>query len=105
MDLRMLIGDRATRACVLLSVLWLVGLAVVDLRLPPNVVPDPLFAIAPLIACSVLSPRITALFGVAAVTLLVASGWWNNTWSTAQEWIRLLDVVLVSAAAVLIAAV
>lgn len=101
----MLTDDRATRAGVLLSVLWLAGLAVVDLLLPPNVVPDPLFAIAPLIACSVLSPRITALFGVAAVTLLVASGWWSNTWSTAQEWIRLLDVVLVSAAAVLIAAV
>ena len=105
MDLRMLTGDRATHAGVLLSVLWLAGIAVIDLLLPSSVVPDTLFAIAPLIGCAVLSPRTTAWFGVAAVVLVVASGWWNNNWDTGQQWIRLLDVVLVSAAAVLIAAV
>ncbi|MFL6081080.1 MAG: PP2C family protein-serine/threonine phosphatase [Ornithinibacter sp.] len=67
--------------------------------------PDPLFAIAPLIACSVLSPRVTAGFGVAATLALVWSGWWNDTWDSAQQWVRLVDVVMVSVAGVLLAVV
>jgi phosphoserine phosphatase RsbU/P len=105
MDLRRLGGDRAARAGALLATSWLVVLAVVDVLLPASVVPDTLFAIAPLIACAVLTPRATAGFGVAAVVLVVWSGHLNGAWETAQQWVRLLDVVLVSAAAVVIAAV
>jgi sigma-B regulation protein RsbU (phosphoserine phosphatase) len=35
----------------------------------------------------------------------MGSGWWNHTWDTPQQWIRLLDVALVSAAAVVVATV
>ncbi len=100
-----LAADRAASAAALLASGWLLAIFVLDLALPPTVVPDTLLAIAPLIACSVLSVRSTAAFGCAAVVLLVWSGWWNQTWDTAQQWIRLLDVVLVSAAAVLVAVV
>jgi len=96
---------RSDCAGVLLAASWLVVLTVVDVAVPASVVPDTLFAIAPLIACAVLSPRATAGFGVAAVVLLVWSGWWNDTWDTAQQWVRLLDVLLVSLGAVIIAAV
>ena len=61
-----LAGDHAGTAA-LLAIGWLLGMIVLDLVLPSAVVPDPLFAIAPLIACSVLSPRVTAGFGVAAI--------------------------------------
>ena len=97
-------GDNAGTAA-LLAIGWLLGMLALDLVLPLAVAPDPLFAIAPLIACSVLSPRVTAGFGVAAVLCLVWSGWWNRTWDSPQQWIRLLDVVLVSGAAVLLAIV
>jgi sigma-B regulation protein RsbU (phosphoserine phosphatase) len=100
-----LAGDRTARAAVVLAAFWLVLMVVLDLLLPPSVVPDPLFAIAPLIACSVLPPRTTTLFAAAALLLLVWSGWWNETWATPQQWVRLLDVVLVSLAAVVVSVV
>src|SRR4029079_2191207 len=105
MDLRRLAADRAASVGVLLAAAWLVVVMVVDILLPSSVLPDTLFAVAPLIAGAVLSPRTTAGFGFAAVALVVWSGWWNQTWDTAQQWIRLLSVLLVSAAAVVIAAV
>ncbi|GAA1971444.1 PP2C family protein-serine/threonine phosphatase [Nocardioides panacihumi] len=92
--------DPAARTVTVLAVLWLALLTVVDVLLPANVVPDPLFAVSPLIACSVLRPRATAAFGAAAVALLVVSGVWNETWSTGQQWVRLVDVVLISLVAV-----
>lgn len=97
-------GDHAGTAA-LLATAWLLGVLVLDVVLPQAVVSDPLFAIAPLVACSVLSPRVTAAFGAAAVLCLVLSGWWNHTWQDPQQWMRLLDVVLVSVAAELLAAV
>jgi phosphoserine phosphatase RsbU/P len=97
-------GDHAGTAA-LLAIGWLLGMLVLDLALPSAVVPDPLFALAPLIACSVLSPRVTAGFGAAAILCLVWSGWWNDSWSSPQQWVRLLDVVLVGVAAVLLAIV
>jgi hypothetical protein len=105
METRRLANDRAAVTGVLLATSWLVVLTVVDVLLPASVVPDTLFAIAPLIACAVLSPGITAGFGVVAVALLVWSGWWNDTWHTAQQWVRLLDVVLIGIGAVIISAV
>jgi serine phosphatase RsbU (regulator of sigma subunit) len=100
-----LTDKRAVRSCAVAATLWLIAVSVLDAFLPASVIPDVLFAIAPLIACSFLPPRTTAVFGVAAVLLVVASGWWNDTWSAAQQWVRLLDVLLVSSAAVFIAVV
>src|SRR6476619_5529576 len=90
------VGAVVSAVCIL----WLAAVAIVDVALPNTVVPDTLFAVAPLIACSVLSPRVTAGFAGVAVVMVVASGWWNHAWGSAQQWIRLLDVVLVSSAAV-----
>jgi serine phosphatase RsbU (regulator of sigma subunit) len=40
-----------------------------------------------------------------AVALTVWSGWWNDAWGDVQQWVRLLEIVLVSVAAVVIATV
>ncbi|GAB7006504.1 PP2C family protein-serine/threonine phosphatase [Nocardioides sp. AN3] len=88
-----------------MAVAWLAVVVVADLLLAPHIVPDPLFAVSPLIACSVLGPRATAAFGGAAVALVIASGLWNETWSTPQQSIRLIDVIVISLAAVWLAAV
>jgi serine phosphatase RsbU (regulator of sigma subunit) len=89
-----------------LATLWLVVLAAVDWAIPgATVVLAALYALAPLAACAVLSARSTLGFGVAAVLLAVLSGWWDHTWDSPQQLVRLIDVTLVSAAAVLVAAV
>ncbi len=98
-------GDGAAWAGALIASGWLVVVSAANLVLSQDVVPDPLFALAPLAACAVLSARATAVFAVVAVCLTVWSGWWNGLWSTTQQWVRLLDVVLVGAAAVVIATV
>jgi serine phosphatase RsbU (regulator of sigma subunit) len=64
-----------------------------------------LFAVAPLIACAALSPAWTAVCAVVSVTLAVAAGWWNDTWSNPQHYVRIADVAVISAVAVVIAAV
>ena len=88
-----------------IAVAWLLVLAVVDLVAPRTIVPDPLFALAPLTAAAVMSARATAGFAAAAVALVVLSGLYNEHWDTPQQWVRLLDVALVGAAAVVIAEV
>lgn len=103
MDKYRMSGEPAGAAAVALAIGWLAVVACLDVVMPPNVVPDTLFAIAPLIACSVLAARVTAAFAGAAVLLLVASGWWNHTWDNAQQWVRLLTVVMVGAAGVMVA--
>src|SRR4051794_4055003 len=105
MDTERVAGDRASAAVALLATAWVAVITVLDLVLPTSVVPDTLLALAPLIACSVLPPRVTAGFGLAAILLVVWSGGWNQNWNTVQQWIRLLDVVAVSTAAVLVAIV
>jgi serine phosphatase RsbU (regulator of sigma subunit) len=77
----------------------------VNLVLPRSVVPDPLFPVAPLIACAVCSARTTAGVALAAVALTGLSGLLHENWDTVQQWVRLLGVVLVSGAAVVISAV
>ena len=89
----------------MVAIAWLAAIAILGLALPNTVVPDTLFAVAPLIACSVLSPRVTAYFASAAILLVVGSGLWNDSLGSAQQWIRVLDVVLVSSAAVVLASV
>src|SRR4051812_36804395 len=77
MDTERVAGDRASAAVALLATAWVAVITVLDLVLPTSVVPDTLLALAPLIACSVLRPRVTAGFGLAAILLVVRSGGWN----------------------------
>ena len=98
-------SDRLAVTVAVVAIAWLAAIAIWGLALPNTVVPDVLFAVAPLIACSVLSPRVTAYFALAAVLLVLGAGLWNDSLDSAQQWIRVLDVVLVSAAAVVVATV
>ena len=85
---------------------WLVVVVAADFASrEADVVLAPLFALSPLIACALLPARTTAVFAVAAVLSTIASGFWNDTWGTAQQTVRIVDVVLVSGAAVVVAAV
>jgi serine phosphatase RsbU (regulator of sigma subunit) len=95
----------AARLGATIAVAWLVLLSAADLVVPPNISPDPLFALAPLAAAAVMSARTTAWFAAAAAALVVLSGLYNQSWDTTQQWVLLLDVVLVGAAAVVIAEV
>lgn len=100
-------GDRSSQSVgARLAIVCLVVLVTADVAASsPSFVLSPLFAFSPLIACAVLSARATTAFATAAVGSAVASGWWNETWGTTQQVVRVVDVVLISAAAVAIAAV
>ena len=98
-------NNKAARIGGTTAVLWLVVLLVADSAAPPDVVPTLLLGMAPLAACAVLSVRATAVFAVVASVLAVLSGVWNDNIDTPQQWLRVLNVVLVGAAAVIIAAV
>jgi serine phosphatase RsbU (regulator of sigma subunit) len=88
------------------AVVSLVLLVVADLVIRrSDVALSPLFAVAPLLACAVLPARPTALVAVAATGAAHAAGGWNDTWGTAQHAVRVADVALIGAAAVVIAAV
>ncbi|MET1058331.1 MAG: PP2C family protein-serine/threonine phosphatase [Nocardioides sp.] len=81
-------------------------LVAVDMSFPPEyAVLSSLFGLAPLIACAVVPATGTAGIGVLAVATAFASGWWNGTMGTPQQNVRILNVVLVSAAAIAIAVV
>lgn len=89
-----------------LALLVLLLLVLLDATIPPQyAILTALFGLAPLIACAVVPAAGTAV--IASLTVLAAalSGAWNHTFGTAQEGIRLLNVILVSVAAVTIAAV
>ena len=98
-------NTRAARLGAAMAVAWLIVLTVLDLVAPPNISPDPLFAIAPLAAAAVMSARVTAGFATATVALVALSGLYNDRWTTTQQWVRLLNVVLVGAAVVTLAVV
>ena len=99
-------GDRATRAVgVGLATVLLVVIAVVDVLVDDPVVLSPLFALAPLVACAVLPAPATAVYGLAAVALTVAAGWWNDVLDTPQQTVRVVNVALIGAAAVAISMV
>ena len=88
----------------ILAMLWLVAFIVADVAVTnPTLSLAPLFAIAPLIACAVLPAGPTTVFGVAALLLAAWSNQWNDAWGTPQVWVRLVDIFLVSAAAVMVA--
>ena len=89
-----------------LALLVLVLLIILDATIPPQyAILTALFGLAPLIACAVVPARGTAVIAGLAVLAAALSGTWNETFGTAQQNIRLLNVVLVSLAAVTIAAV
>src|SRR5438045_2723499 len=93
---------RSTATITVLSVLLLVVISVLDWWISPQVaVLTTFLALSPLLAASVLPPGATAEFAVAAVALAAVSGWWNHG-QGAQYWIRLVDVALVGALAVLV---
>lgn len=100
-------SDRAAQTLgAAIATVWFVVLVAVDIATSgaPFVLTS-LFALSPLIACTVLPARPTALFASAAVAATIASGWWNGTWDSAQHVVRIIDVVLVGAVAVVVATV
>lgn len=87
-----------------LATVWLVGAVAADYATRgADVVLAPLFALSPLIACAVLSARQTGVFAAGAVLMTVVSGTWNDTWGASQQTVRIVDVVLVSGVAVIVA--
>lgn len=91
----------AALATTTLLVLVLLDVATAD----AGIALAPLFALAPLIACAVLPVLPTAAFAVAAFAAAFASGYWNSNVETAQQGVRVVDVALVGAAAVVVSAV
>ena len=98
---------RRRRQGAAFAALWLLVVAVVDFSGGPHptVVLAALYAIGPLIACAWLPALPTAAFGIVAVLLALASGVYTDTLGTAQQTVRMIDVVLISAASVVIAGV
>ena len=98
--------QRRRRLGAALAALWLVVVLVIDLLAHrPTLVMAPLYAIGPLIACAVPPAAPTAAFGGAAVLLATWSNLWGGAWGTPQVWVRIVDVTLVSTAAVVVSAV
>lgn len=100
-----MLKDKTARAGAAAAAIWLVSLAVVDALIAPTVILSNFFTLAPLMACAVLPPLATAGFSGATVALTVLSGAWNHVFGAPQQTIRVIDAILVSAAAVAIAAV
>ncbi len=86
---------------------WLLVLVLLDVTTTSSVVFVPFFPLAALIACAVLPAARTAVFAAAALVAAVASGWWDGAWAsdTGLQWVRMVNALLVGAAAVTIAAV
>ena len=98
--------DRGSLFGAGLALVVLVTLVAVDTSIPPGyAVLTSLFALSPLIACAVVPVSGTAGIGALAIGAAFASGWWNGNTGTAQQNIRIVNVVLICAAAVAIAAV
>jgi serine phosphatase RsbU (regulator of sigma subunit) len=98
--------DRALLVGSALASVVLVLLVVLDLAIPPDyAVLTALFGLVPLIACAVVPAWGTASFAVLALVAAIASGAWNDTLVTPQQTVRVLNVLLVGAMAVVIAAV
>ncbi|GAA1914195.1 PP2C family protein-serine/threonine phosphatase [Nocardioides marmoribigeumensis] len=97
--------DQSARVGAMVAGLWLVAMTVVNLTFRSTFVPDPLVTLAPLAVCAVLPTRVTAAVALVTVAWSGWSGAYNDVWDTAQQWVRFSSVVLISGAAVLIAAV
>lgn len=89
-----------------LAALTLACLVLMDLlAIGPWITVSPLFALAPLIVCAVLPAGPTAGFAAAALLGVIGSGFWNDSMDHAQHVVRVVDVALVSGAAVVVSAV
>jgi serine phosphatase RsbU (regulator of sigma subunit) len=98
--------DRTQAIGAGLALLVLALLALVDaFVLPNNAIITPLFGMAPLIACAVVPARGTAVVAGLAVLVAILSGVWDDAFGTPQQNVRVVNVLLVGAAAVAIAAV
>ncbi|HEU5033667.1 MAG TPA: PP2C family protein-serine/threonine phosphatase [Mycobacteriales bacterium] len=90
----------------LLAAGWLVGMTAGDIATRgPRVVLTVFFGVSPLLACAVLSPMATAAFAVVAVALAAGSGGWDHTWGLPQHYVRIANVTVVGAVAVVVSAV
>lgn len=84
----------------------LLGIMVLDILLPGRTIAlSPLFALSPMAACVALSVRQTSTFALAATVAGIASGLWNDTFTSPQHLVRILDVVVMSLAAVAVAGI
>jgi serine phosphatase RsbU (regulator of sigma subunit) len=97
--------ERAVSLSAGLAIAWLALLGLLSLAMPSDIHLDPLVGLAPLAACAALSARATAAFAVAGLALTGWLGAEAGAWGTGQQWVRLFDVLVVSAAAVVIASV
>jgi len=100
-------NERAVRLAWWAASLASLGLLVLaDLAIPTHTaVLTVFFVIAPLMACAVLPPRETAAIAAITVAVGTASGWWNHLAGTTQQAVRTVDVLVLSAAAVVVAVV
>ena len=88
------------------AIAWLILLVIVDVVIPgDHLVLASFFSLAPLIAGAVLPPATTGAIAAVAVGLAVLSGVWDGSWGQGQQTVRILDVAVVSTAAVIVAAV
>jgi len=98
--------DRTERLGAVLALGVLVALVIADVLVPTRIgVLTPLFVLAPMIACAVVPARGTAAIAAATIVAALASGWWDRPPGFAQQFIRVLTVVVVSISAVLVAAI
>jgi phosphoserine phosphatase RsbU/P len=88
------------RAGALVCAAVLVLLAVVDGLLGRDVVLSAGYAVAALLAATMTTVRITAVFAVAAVCLVAVSGVWNEDLAAQEWWIRLGFTSLLGMAAI-----
>ena len=98
--------DRTQLVGAAVSLLVLALLVALDMSLSPDdAILTSMFALAPLIACAVVPVAATSVIAGMSVVAAVLSGAWNDTGGTVQQDVRILNVVLVSVAAIVIAAV
>jgi len=89
-----------------LSVGWLVGVLAADLTWrSPTFSLGVLYPLSALVACAVLTPLVTAALAAGSLGLALGSAAWNHDWGTREQTIRLIDVLLVSIGAIVIAVV
>lgn len=98
--------DRAPAIGAALALASLAVLVLIDITVPPDYfVLTAMFGLPPLVACSVVPARGTAAIGGLSTVAAVLSGVWNETIGDPQHTVRVLNVALVSAAAIVIAVV
>jgi phosphoserine phosphatase RsbU/P len=92
----------AQHVAMAMAAVWLAGFGV--LYVMTGITVFSLFSVAPLIVATVADERRTAIFAGAAVVLTVGVGWWQGDPTNALYWTRVAVVCVISAMAVVIAA-